>query len=351
MDRGGVLFYTNDVDLNAKNGPPRRRPMTVSRRMLCAATIAACAAWPAAAQQAADFPAGTVKIIVPFVTGGPTDVVARILADLLSERWGGRPVVVEARPGSGTVVGTVAIAKAPPDGHTIGIATTAFLINPAIRLKLPYDTRADFTPISMIATQPEALVAHAAFPADTLAELIEVAKRSATPLHYASPGPRGVGHLAGEMLKQRAGINLQHVSYNGSSPALHDVIGGRVPLMFDVWHSARRFVDGGQLKLIAGTGIEPLPGAERTPTIAQTFPGFNVVSFNAMIGPAGIPPPVRDKLSAYVGAVVDSPEFAARTRALGIHPKSMTPRQLDTWFAKEIEKWAMIAREANFKVD
>jgi len=325
--------------------------MTRSRRLRWALAIAACAVWPAAAQQAADYPSGSVKIIVPFTAGGPTDSVARILAELLSERWGGRAVVVEARPGSGTIVGTAVIAKAPPDGYTIGIATTAFLINPAIRLKLPYDVRTDFASIGMIATQPEALVANAAFPADTLAEVIEVAKRSAKPLHFASPGPRGVGHLAGEMLKQRAGINMLHVAYNGSAPALHDVIAGRVPLMFDVWHSARRFVDSGQLKLIAGTGIEPLPGAERVPPIAQTFPGFNVVSFNAVIGPAGIPAHVLDKLSVYLGAVVDSPEFAARTRALGIHPKSMTPRQLDTWFAKETQKWGAIAREANIKVD
>jgi tripartite-type tricarboxylate transporter receptor subunit TctC len=259
--------------------------------------------------------------------------------------------VVEDRPGAGTIVATGVIAKAPADGTTIGIATNSFLINPAIHLKLPYDTQADFASISMIATQPVALVANAAFPANTLAELIEVAKRSAEPLNYTSPGPRGVGHLAGEMLKQRAGIAMQHISYNGSAPALNDVIGGRVPLMFDIWHSARRYVDTGQLKLIAGAGLSPLPGAEHAPTIAQTFPGFNVVAFNAMIGPAGIPAPVLDKLSAYVGAVVDSPEFAARTRALGIDAKSTTPHQLDVWFAKEMEKWAAIAKEANIKAE
>jgi tripartite-type tricarboxylate transporter receptor subunit TctC len=329
---------------------PTEDEMTGSR-LLWAVALAACAAWPAAAQDAADFPASPVRIIVPFAAGGPTDVVARILAELLAERWSGKSVVVEDRPGAGTVVGTAAIAKAPADGYTIGIATNAFLINPAIRLKLPYDTPADFASISMIATQPVALVANAAFPADTLAEVIEVARRSAKPLIYASPGPRGVGHLAGEILKQRAGIAMQHISYNGSAPALHDVIAGRVPLMFDVWHSARRHVDSGKLKLIAGAGVAPLPGAEDAPTIAQTFRGFNVVAFNAMIGPAGIPKPVLDKLSAYVGTVVDSPEFAARTRSLGIDAKSMTPRQLDVWFAKEMEKWAGIAKEANIKAE
>ena len=225
-----------------------------SGRLLAALAMAACAASPAPAQEAADFPAGTVRILVPFAAGGPTDVVARILAELLAERWGGKSVVVEDRPGAGTIVATAAIAKAQADGHTIGIATNSFLINPAIRLKLPYDTHADFVSITMIATQPVALVANAAFPANTLAELIDVAKKSPEPLNYTSPGPRGVGHLAGEMLKQRAGINMQHISYNGSAPALNDVMGGRVPLMFDIWHSARRYVETGQLKLIAGAG-------------------------------------------------------------------------------------------------
>jgi tripartite-type tricarboxylate transporter receptor subunit TctC len=323
--------------------------MTGSGRLLCALAIAACMASPLAAQEAVDFPQSPVRILVPFAAGGPTDVVARILAELLAERWGGKSVVIEDRPGAGTIVATAAIAKAQADGYTIGVATNSFLINPAIRLKLPYDTHADFVSITMIATQPVALVANAAFPANTLAELIDVAKKSPEPLNYTSPGPRGVGHLAGEMLKQRAGINMQHISYNGSAPALNDVMGGRVPLMFDIWHSARRYVETGQLKLIAGAGITPLPGAEKAPTIAQTFPGFNVVAFNAMIGPAGIPAPVLDKLSAYIGAVVDSPEFAERTRSLGIDARSSTPHQLDVWFAKEMEKWAEIAKEANLK--
>jgi tripartite-type tricarboxylate transporter receptor subunit TctC len=152
------------------------------------------------------------------------------------------------------------------------------------------------------------------------------------------------------MLQQRAGIKMQHINYNGSAPALTDVIAGRVPLMFDIWHSARRYVETGQLKLIAGAG-DPLPGAETAPTIAQTFPGFNVIAFNAMIGPAGIPPPVLKKLAADIGAVVDSPEFAERTRSLGIDARSNTPEALDAWFAQEIDKWAEIAKQANIKGD
>jgi tripartite-type tricarboxylate transporter receptor subunit TctC len=323
--------------------------MSWTRRSFCGLALASCVGTGARAQEATDFPAGTVKIIVPFAAGGPTDVVARILAELLSERWHGKPVVVEDRPGAGTIVAAAAIAKARPDGYTIGIATNSLLINPAIGMKLPYDTKTDFVSISMIATQPVALVANAAFPAGTLADVIDIARKSVEPLNYTSPGPRGVGHLAGEMLKQRAGIRMQHIAYNGSAPALNDVIAGRVPLMFDIWHSARRYVDTGQLKLIAGCGLVPLPGAEKAPTIAQTFPGFNVVAFNAMIGPAGIPAPVLDKLTAYVGAVVDSPEFAERTRSLGIDAKSMTPHELDLWFDKELARWTEIAKEANLK--
>ena len=217
---------------------------TRSRHWLAALALSACALSSAAAQTS-DFPASPVRILVPFAAGGPTDVVARILADLLSVRWGGRSVVVENRPGAGTIVATAAVAKAPPDGYTIGVATNSFLINPAINLKLPYDTRNDFVSITMIATQPVALVANAAFPASTLAETVEVARKSAEPLNYTSPGPRGVGHLAGEMLQQRAGIRMQHINYNGSAPALTDVIAGRVPLMFDIWHSARRYVETG----------------------------------------------------------------------------------------------------------
>jgi tripartite-type tricarboxylate transporter receptor subunit TctC len=216
-------------------------------------------------------------------------------------------------------------------------------------MKLPYDTRKDFVPISMVATQPVALVASKSFPADTLAELIAVARRAPEPLNYTSPGPRGVGHLAGEMLKQRAGIMMNHISYNGSAPALTDVIAGRVPLIFDIWHSARRYVDSGDLKLIAGAGTDPLPGAEKVPTIAATFPGFNVVAFNAAVGPAGIAPAVLEKLAGDIRAVVASPQFAARTRSLGIDAWGNNPAALDAWMRTETAKWAQIARDGNLR--
>ncbi len=305
----------------------------------------------ASAQTTAEFPARPVKLLVPFAAGGPTDVVARILADFLTARWNGQSVVIENRPGAGTIVATAAVAKSPADGYTMLVATNSLLINPAIGQKLPYDTEKDFAAVSMVATQPVALVANKTFPADTIPQLVEVAKKSPEPLNFTSPGPRGVGHLAGEMLKQRAGINMTHINYNGSAPALTDVIAGRVPLMFDIWHSAKRYVASGDLKLIAGAGAQRLGDAPDVPTIAETYPGFDVIAFNALVAPAGVPAPVLDKLSADIRAVVNSQEFADKVRNLGIFPLGNTPQELDAWMRKEIARWAEIAKAANIKAD
>jgi|SRR5215468_5070447 len=323
-------------------------PMRRSSVFVLALALTAAVAGALSAQ---DLPGRPVRVFVPFAPGGPTDVLARILADLLSVHWGGRSVLVENRPGAETIVATAALAKAPPDGSTFMLATNSFLINPALNRKLPYNTTRDFVPISMIATQPIALVATRSFPADTLADVIALARQVSEPLNYTSPGPRTATHLAGEMLQQRAGFRMTHINYNGSAPALADVIAGRVPLMFDVWHSAKRYVDSGDLKLIAGAGVDPLPDAENKPTVAATFPGFNVIAFNAAIGPAGIPYPVVEKLSADIRAVVDSGAFAQRTANLGINAKANTPAELKTWMRQEIEKWARIVQDANITSD
>jgi tripartite-type tricarboxylate transporter receptor subunit TctC len=298
-----------------------------------------------------EFPTAPVKIIVPFAAGGPTDVVTRILGELLSKRWGGKSVVIENRPGAGTIVATEAIAKGTPDGTMIGMATNAFLINPAIEHSLPYDTEKDFAGVSMVATQPVALVANKSFPVNTVAELVDYARKNAVPLNYTSPGPRGVGDLAGKLLEQRAGIKMQHINYNGSAPALTDVIAGRVPIMFDIWHSARRYVENGDLKLIAGASAERLPGAPQVATIGDTYPGYAVMAFQGVIGPAGIPPAILNKLSDDVRAIVTSKEFAERTSTLGIDAWGDGPQELETWFRQEIARWRELVKAANIKVE
>jgi tripartite-type tricarboxylate transporter receptor subunit TctC len=322
-----------------------------STTIIAALLLAAVFASAASAQAPADFPSRPVKLVVPFAAGGPTDVIARILADLLSARWGGQSVVIENRPGAGTIVATAAVAKAPADGYTMLVATNSLLINPAIGQKLPYDTEKDFAAVSMVATQPVALVANKSFPADAIPDLVALAKRSAEPLNFTSPGPRGVGHLAGEMLKQRAGIAMTHINYNGSAPALTDVIAGRVPLMFDIWHSAKRYVESGDLKLIAGAGAKRLADAPQVAAIAETYPGFDVIAFNALLAPAGVSAPVLDKLSADIRAVINSKEFAEKTRHLGIFPLGNTPQELSAWMREQIARWQEIAKAANIKAD
>jgi tripartite-type tricarboxylate transporter receptor subunit TctC len=314
--------------------------------------LAAVVAPVAHAQSAADFPSGPVRFLVPFAAGGPTDVVARILGELLSARWGGKTVLIENRPGAGTILATAAVAKAPPDGLMLLIATNSLLINPAIKQSLPYDTAKDFAPVTMIAVQPVALVAAKSVEANTVADVVAIAKKQ--PTNYTSPGPRGVGDLAGQMLKQRAGIpaeNFTHINYNGSAPALTDVIAGRVPFMFDIWHSARRYVDSGELKLIASASAERLPGAPNTPTLAESYPGVEVIAFNAIVAPGGTPAPIVAKLSADIRAVVESEAFRDKTKNLGINSYGNSPEELSAWMTREIARWKDVALAANIKAD
>ena len=320
-------------------------------KTLFAVALAASTAIPAQSQSAGDFPSGPVRLLVPFAAGGPTDVVARILAEQLSARWGGKPVLIENRPGAGTIVATALVAKAPPDGHTMLVATNSLLINPAINHSLPYDTLKDFASVSMIATQPVALVANKSFAPNTVQEVVAEAKKSSAPLNYTSPGPRGVGHLAGEMLKQRAGIEMVHINYNGSAPALTDVVAGRVPLMFDIWHSAKRYVDAGQLKLIAGASAERFADAPNVATMAETYSGFQVTAFNALVTPAGVPQPVLEKLSADIRAVVSSDAFREKTKHLGINAYGNTPAELSAWMRTEIARWQEVAKAANLQAN
>jgi tripartite-type tricarboxylate transporter receptor subunit TctC len=297
------------------------------------------------------YPTRPVRFIVPFAAGGPTDVTARIFADLLSARWRGQPAIIENRPGAGTIVATASVAKSPADGYTMLFAIAAFFINPAIGQKLPYDTIKDFVGISTIGGNQIALVANKSFPPNTLAELVAFAKKSSEPLNYTSPGPRTSTHLAGERLKQVADIKMQHINYNGSAPALTDVIAGRVPIMFDVWQSAKPHVESGELKLIASAGAERFSDFSQAPTIAETYPGFNVVSMTIIVAPAGVPAPVVETISRDVNAVVNSIEFAEKARPLGIDAKGSAPQEVDALIRKEIAHWAEIAKAANIKAE
>ena len=297
-----------------------------------------------------DFPTRNVTILVPFAAGGPTDVIMRILGERLSARWG-KSVIIENRPGAGTILATAALARAAADGYTLGVITNSFAINPAIKQQLNYDTLKDFAGVSMVVSVPVVLVANPAFAPNTIAEFVALAKKTGEPFSFTSPGPRTVGHLAGAWLASLTGIKLIHIGYNGSAPALTDVIGGRVPVMFDLWSSAKPYVADGRLKLLAVASAQRLQDAPQYPTLAETFPGFDVSAFQAIAVPKGVPPAVIEKLSADINSVVSSPEFAEKVRPLGVFPKATSPEELDAVIRKEIERWTAIAKAANITVD
>ncbi len=296
------------------------------------------------------FPTRNVTILVPFAAGGPTDVIMRILGERLSARWG-KSVIVENRPGAGTIMSTAALARAEADGHTLGVVTNSFAINPAIHQPLPYDTLKDFSGVSMVVSVPIVLVANPAFVPNNVAELIAFAKRSGEPLNFTSAGPRTVGHLAGAWLENLAGIKLTHIAYNGSAPALTDVIAGRIPIMFDLWSSAKQYVIDGKLKVLAVASAQRLQDAPQYPTLAETYPGFDVNAFQAIAVPKGVPPAVIEKISGDIGSVVASPEFAEKVGPLGVFPKATSPAELDEIIRKEIERWTAIAKAANISIE
>jgi tripartite-type tricarboxylate transporter receptor subunit TctC len=296
------------------------------------------------------FPTRNVTLIVPFAAGGPTDVIMRILGERLSARWG-KPVIVENRTGAGTIVATAALARAEADGHTLGVVTNSFAVNVAINQPVPYDTLKDFAGVSMVVSVPVVMVANPAFAPNTVAELVAFAKKSSEPLNFTSAGPRTVGHLAGAWLENLAGIKLTHIAYNGSAPALTDVIAGRIPIMFDLWSSVKPYVADGRVKVLAVASAQRLQDAPQYPTMAETYPGFDVSAFQAIAVPKGAPPALIEKISADIGSVVASPEFAEKVGQLGVFPKASSPQELDAMIRKEIERWTAIAKAANITVD
>lgn len=203
----------------------------------------------------------------------------------------------------------------------------------------------------MVVSVPIVLVANPTFPPNSVAEFVALARKTGEPINFTSAGPRTVGHLAGAWLENLAGIKLTHIAYNGSAPALTDVLGGRVPIMFDLWSSVKPYVVEGRLKVLAVAGAQRLSEAPQYPTLAETFPGFDVNAIQAIIVQKGVPAAVIDKISADIRIVVSSPEFADKVRPLGVFPRATTPQELDALFREEIERWSTIAKTANIQID
>jgi tripartite-type tricarboxylate transporter receptor subunit TctC len=323
--------------------------MTSRRVLLCA--LAAALPLAVCAQGAGEtWPDKPVKLVVPFTAGGPTDTVARLLATQLQAMWK-QPVVVDYKPGAGTVLGTALVAKAPADGYTLGMAISALTINPSLQANLPYDTRKDIVGVSQVAQAHFGLFAHPSLPVNTVPELIAYAKKNPDALSFATPGAGTGTHLAGEMLAHMAGIRMVHVPYKGSAPAQQDVIGGRVPLLFDILYSSMPFVKDKRLKVIALSSPRHAVSHPEIPLIADTVPGFSAMSSIGVIAPAGLPPALLQKISADIAQAVRSAEMGARMAQLGLEPVGSSAEQYNQQIRQEIDKWAGIVKTANIKIE
>ncbi len=321
-----------------------------SRRNILVATFAVISPAFVTAQAVETWPDKPVKLIVPFPPGGPTDTVARIITTGLQTLWR-QPVVVDYKPGAGTTLGTGIVAKSPADGYTLGMAITALTINPSLQPNLPYDTKKDLVGVSQVAQAHFGLFAHPSQPFNTMQELIAYAKKNPNSLSYATPGTGTGTHLAGEMLANMAGIRLLHIPYKGSAPAQQDMIGGRVPLLFDVLFSSMPFVKDNRMKVIALSSPKRAVSNPEIPLIAESVPGFSAVSAIGIIGPAGLPPALLQKISTDIGQVVRSAEVVMRMQQLGMEPVGSTSDQYTAQIRQDIDKWAAIVKSAGIKLE
>ncbi len=306
-----------------------------------------CVALSAGAQE---FPSKPVRLIVPNAPGGGTDVLARLFGPFLQEMWK-QSVIIEYKPGGGTVVGTDYVAKSAPDGTTIGMIATALVINPSLHPSMPYDTAKDLSGVVMNSVAHLVLLASPSLPANNVADVIALAKREPGKLNYASAGTGSSMHLAGELLKVVAHLDMVHVPYKGGGPALLDVMGGRVPLMFNPLHASTPYMKGGKLKPLAVASPARVAEYPDLPAIAETLPGFDVRSWNGMVVPSGTPRAVVRKINADVNQLLKQPTFRVKLGELGLEAVGGTAEQFDATIRSEMDKWAPIVKASGAKPD
>jgi tripartite-type tricarboxylate transporter receptor subunit TctC len=305
----------------------------------------------AAAAQASDFPNKAIRLVVPFPPGGATDAAARLVAVKMSEHWG-QPVLVDNRAGAGGNVGSDLVAKAPADGYTLVMGVTgSHAINTSLYSKMPYDPVADFVAISQVAVVPNVLVVHPSVPAKNLAELVALAKKEPGKLNYASLGNGTAAHLGMEMLKSEAGVDITHVPYKGSAPAVSDLLAGQVQMMVDGLPSALPHIKAGKLRAIALTSLRRAPSLPDLPTISESYPGFYADAWSGLFAPKGTPQPVVEKLSAEVQRILKLPDVREKLAALGAEPVGSTQAEFTAHVKREIDKWAKVVKTSGAKVD
>jgi tripartite-type tricarboxylate transporter receptor subunit TctC len=309
--------------------------------------IGGCAV-PVAAQT---YPTKSIRLIVPFAPGGGTDLLARLIAPRLGEVLG-QQFVVDNRGGAGSVIGTELVAKAPPDGYTLGFLDTAFAINPAIAPSLPYATEKDFAILNIVGTSPTVLVVHSSVPAKTLKELITYAKNNPGKLTFGSAGPNSAGHLTGEMFKAAAGVNITHVPFKGAGAAITDLLGGHIDITYATPGSIDAHVQAGTLRALAITGSKPSPVLPNVPTFASLgLPSVNPGSFRFLAGQAAMPASVQQRLVAGMEKLAHIPSLATRMGELGYDPTFIGPPGSREYVLAEMQKWRKVMHDSAMKVN
>ncbi len=322
--------------------------MKRSYRLALAAMLAAFA-FGASAQT---YPNKPIRIVVPFPAGGTTDVLARAAAQKMSETLG-QPAVVDNRPGAGGNIGAELVAKSPPDGYTLLMGTVGtHAINPSLYPKMPYDHVRDFAPVILVAGVPNVLVVNPALPVNSVQELIAYAKANPGKLNFASSGNGTSIHLSGELFKTMAGVQIAHIPYKGSAPALQDLVGGQVQLMFDNLPSSLALIKAGKLKALAVTSKERAAALPDVPTMAESgLPGFEASSWFGLLVPAGTPQPIVLKLNADVAKWLASPDAKEKLLAQGAIAAGGTPEDFARHIAAETAKWQKVVKDSGAKID
>jgi tripartite-type tricarboxylate transporter receptor subunit TctC len=319
------------------------------RRLFAAACVAALLAVTPGAS-AETWPTQPVKIIVPFPAGGTTDILARVVADQLSAKWS-QAVVVDNRGGASGTVGSEQLVKSPPDGHTLMITATHHVINPSLFKQLRYDSRADFTPIALIASVPNVLVVHPSLPVKTVQDLIDRARREPGKLNFGSAGTGGANHLSGELFAFQTGIKITHVPYKGAAPALNDLLGGHIPMMFDSLPGVVGHIQSGSLRALGVTSLTRAAAAPEIPTLDEAgVKGFDATAWFGLYGPAKMPEAVVARISNDVREVLRSPAAQAKLKELGAEPGTMSQPEFAGFVLAEMDKWHDVVTKADIRV-
>ena len=298
-----------------------------------------------------DWPARPVRFIVPFAPGAANDLIARAVGSKLADIWG-QSVLVDNRPGGGTVIGSDLVARSPADGYTLLQIGLAHAVNPSVIAKLPYDSLRDFTMVAQTGESPFVMVSNVSLPVKNVRELVAMAKAKPGTLAYGSTGSGGTSHLMGELLKSMAGIDVIHVPYKGLSPALTEVIGGQIQYSFGSWSTVGPFVKAGKLRALAVTSAKRSPVTPDLPTIAEEgYKGYDATPWWGIAGPGGIPRPLLARINTGVRTAMASAEMKERFAIQGIEIATGTPEAFLALVRAEIDRWAKIVRTAGIKAD